>query len=775
MARLRQYVNLTNARRLLNDMRFRRIILLTKRILAPVIYIAGPSIKTNQSNLKAGKPFIIIVSHEASATGAPILALNLVNRLSNKFNVITILMRGGVLRNNFNQNSIATIEPRFGLLIKNGLEKRIRKLCNESMPEYAIVNSVVSAGALQPLRSINIATITLIHEFGAYIKPIEVLENVAMWSTHLVFSSKLTYEDIISISPQLKTPFSILPQGQCKIPNLEGVAKDYSRSNIAAQQFLDSLDKDCLLVIGAGTIQPRKGIDLFVSTAERIIKQMGDRKVKFLWVGGGYDPNNDFHVSLWVEDQIRKSGLDEILKILDHTDLYSNIVERANIFIMSSRLDPLPNVAIDSLIAGKPTLCFDKACGISEMLKKDTLLKRHLVSQYIRTDIMANQAVELLKNTDTYNMVSETCKRKANEWFNMDSYIKEIDKLGLNSKTIVNKTLDDLNSLDALKKDSTVNDHVFRDRSNILKYLLAWRHQIWPPRPESGFHPGIYRDLNMTTEETEDPYIHYLRLKKPSGRWNQRIIGPTAIVSREVKNIKVALHIHVFYIELLEDILERLDFNKIRPDLFISFSDAKKRQRIEEIISRYNFDLAKMTETPNTGRDIGPFLTVFGKELNQNYDIYGHVHTKYSAIIAGNSAQSWRNFLLKNLLGTNSIPMADKIISSMLNDDKLGLVFPEDPTCVGWNANKVKAEELAKLVGLQSLPDSFNFPVGTMFWTKKGALNSLLSLNLTWSDYPQEPIPYDGTILHAIERLLPIIVESSGYTCAQTYLPKVKR
>ena len=142
---------------------------------------------------------------------------------------------------------------------------------------------------------------------------------------------------------------------------------------------------------------------------------MGDRKVKFLWVGGGYDPNNDFHVSLWVEDQIRKSGLDEILKILDHTDLYSNIVERANIFIMSSRLDPLPNVAIDSLIAGKPTLCFDKACGISEMLKKDTLLKRHLVSQYIRTDIMANQAVELLKNTDTYNMVSETYKRMANE------------------------------------------------------------------------------------------------------------------------------------------------------------------------------------------------------------------------------------------------------------------------------------------------------------------------------------------------------------------------
>ena len=62
---------------------------------------------------------------------------------------------------------------------------------------------------------------------------------------------------------------------------------------------------------------------------------------------------------------------------------------------------------------------------------------------------MANQAVELLKNTDN-TIWYRDLQRKATEWFNMDSYIKEIDKLGLNSKKIVNKTLD-VGHLNALK------------------------------------------------------------------------------------------------------------------------------------------------------------------------------------------------------------------------------------------------------------------------------------------------------------------------------------
>ena len=64
----------------------------------------------------------------------------------------------------------------------------------------------------------------------------------------------------------------------------------------------------------------------------------------------------------------------------------------------------------------------------------------------------------------------------------------------------------------------------------------------------------------------------------------------------------------------------------------------------------------------------------------------------------------------------------------------------------------------------------FVFPVGTMFWARSKALRKLFELHLTWSDYPEEPLPYDGTMLHAIERLLPFVTEDAGYAFVTTFL-----
>jgi lipopolysaccharide biosynthesis protein len=47
----------------------------------------------------------------------------------------------------------------------------------------------------------------------------------------------------------------------------------------------------------------------------------------------------------------------------------------------------------------------------------------------------------------------------------------------------------------------------------------------------------------------------------------------------------------------------------------------------------------------------------------------------------------------------------------------------------------------------------------------------LFGLNLGWDDYPEEPVPIDGTILHALERLLPFVANHAGYQYATTYIP----
>jgi lipopolysaccharide biosynthesis protein len=94
----------------------------------------------------------------------------------------------------------------------------------------------------------------------------------------------------------------------------------------------------------------------------------------------------------------------------------------------------------------------------------------------------------------------------------------------------------------------------------------------------------------------------------------------------------------------------------------------------------------------------------------------------------------------------------------------------------GWSGNREEVEVLARELGVGSLPgEFFNFPLGTMFWARTQAIEPLLARRFTWDDYPEEPLPYDGTMLHAIERLLPAIGSNKGYRHALTHVPGVTR
>ena len=252
------------------------------------------------------------------------------------------------------------------------------------------------------------------------------------------------------------------------------------------------------------------------------------------------------------------------------------------------------------------------------------------------------------------------------------------------------------------------------------------------------------------------------------------MIQPTQPINSLPNSGTVALHIHVFYPELLDPILERLGHNATQPDLFISFSNSEIEADISRVLREHKQD-ASLHRVPNRGRDIGPLLSELGCQLDRNYTMHGHLHTKKSVLIDGGVAAHWREFLLTNLLGTEEAPMADAILSAMHNNPELGLVFPDDPGCIGWTANRSHADALATRLQLGPLPEAINFPVGTMFWARQGALSSLYDLGLSWEDYPDEPLGYDGTMLHAIERLLPQICLASGMSYAMTHVPGFSR
>ena len=60
--------------------------------------------------------------------------------------------------------------------------------------------------------------------------------------------------------------------------------------------------------------------------------------------------------------------------------------------------------------------------------------------------------------------------------------------------------------------------------------------------------------------------------------------------------------------------------------------------------------------------------------------------------------------------------------------------------------------------------DKPDAPYGGMFWVRGKAMAPFYRYPWTFEDFPEEPLKVnDGTILHALERIYPMIVQEAGY------------
>ena len=133
--------------------------------------------------------------------------------------------------------------------------------------------------------------------------------------------------------------------------------------------------------------------------------------------------------------------------------------------------------------------------------------------------------------------------------------------------------------------------------------------------------------------------------------------------------------------------------------------------------------------------------------------------------------KSWFYNLWENTL------KSDKYIYNVLRtleaNKKLGILVPPEP-CQNshahiygdeWRNNYHIAEELIEKWGIKCNLDKNKMPftLGSVFWCKTDALKPLFQLGLQYEDFPEEPMPADGTLGHAIERIIAYVAQSQGY------------
>jgi hypothetical protein len=350
----------------------------------------------------------------------------------------------------------------------------------------------------------------------------------------------------------------------------------------------------------------------------------------------------------------------------------------------------------------------------------------------------------------------------------VDIDLSFIDNLYKYINLVINNQIKDINTLKNLNK-------LYRNDDYIYYYTQTWRYSFRRRRPEPGFHPGIYAEARALPMGV-DPLAHYIRSQSPPGPWFYPLLPLPRQSPKARSTLKTALHIHAFNPEILWRIFQRISRNSARPDIFLSVNSPTSLNNALSLACYYQLNIKEAQIVENVGRDYMPLLTVFGERLVADYELIGHAHTKKSAHNFRYKADKWSFFLYESLLGGAKAGAAmDQIIRAFQREPRLGLVFPDDPHVFGWEKNWESAQYWARALGIETLPHNFNFPVGSMCWLRRDLLKALVDLRLTPRDYPPEPLPVDGTILHALERILGILPDKLGFYTKSIYIKGISR
>ena len=114
--------------KIINIKIIRKLLVKNKNLIIPLVAKISLKILKGEKGIKVGRETVIIVSHEASKTGAPILALNICKQLSKKYNIITMVMKDGEILDDFKKQSSFILLPRYNFVSHGTVKSALIKI-----------------------------------------------------------------------------------------------------------------------------------------------------------------------------------------------------------------------------------------------------------------------------------------------------------------------------------------------------------------------------------------------------------------------------------------------------------------------------------------------------------------------------------------------------------------------------------------------------------------------------------------------------------------------
>jgi FMN phosphatase YigB (HAD superfamily) len=232
---------------------------------------------------------------------------------------------------------------------------------------------------------------------------------------------------------------------------------------------------------------------------------------------------------------------------------------------------------------------------------------------------------------------------------------------------------------------------------------------------------------------------------------------------------RIAVHAHVYYPDLVPELVGYLRHIPFAFDLFVSTPHCEAQAACEHAftgLSRAHQVVVRLVA--NRGRDMAPMVSAFNRDLAE-YDIVAHIHTKKSLYTRGRMA-GWRGYLLSQLMGSED--QVRRIFGLFESDPKIGIVYPQNfhrfPYWGNtWLSNRNQGREWCRRLGIVDVPEGyFDYPAGSMFWARTAAIRGILDAGVALDDFPVEAGQTDGTLAHCLERMLVLAARRAGFQAA---------
>ncbi|MFZ4413503.1 MAG: rhamnan synthesis F family protein, partial [Bacteroidales bacterium] len=226
----------------------------------------------------------------------------------------------------------------------------------------------------------------------------------------------------------------------------------------------------------------------------------------------------------------------------------------------------------------------------------------------------------------------------------------------------------------------------------------------------------------------------------------------------------IAVVCHIFYLDLLDEIIGYISNIPYNFDLYISTDTPEKAEVITSRFNAWEVGKLEIRLAINRGRDIAPKLLLW-PDVYRNYEYFLHIHTKKT--IQENILFGWRTYLFETLLGSPEI--IKSVFDAFISDQNLGIIAPQHYStirhAIGWGYNYAEASRFANSLGIKfSIENPIDFPSGSMFWARSKAILPLINSGITLQDFPEENGQIDNTLAHVIERLYFFVCEKAGYS-----------